>query len=165
MKKMMEEQHSGSNMGAQPLMGASNSVGDNKDFSPFKTFKMPGNLVNWGNAGTAQDTFKGFPLEQELAKAPGYRTQTQNISPGSGQGQTTSTSNSNWAASSAAPGAKKQQSGDTNAISGQTEQANQLFSAQERCSSAPGKSLIVNDYSLCTIGMTRGAVLGTEVKH
>ena len=141
MKKMMEEQQQ-----AQPLMGANNSVGDNKDFSPFKTFKMPGNLVNWGvmsdsgKPGAAQDTFKGFPSgtgEPELAKAPGYRTQTQNISPGA-PGQP-ATSNSNWAGSGAAPGAKKPQTGDMSHASGQADQA-QLYS-QERCSSAPGKTI------------------------
>ena len=56
-----------------------------KDFSPFKTFKMPGNIVNWG-AGDKMETFKGFtgapgPGGEDMSKAPGYRNSSNNISP------------------------------------------------------------------------------------
>merc|ERR1719300_1358261 len=37
-----------SGMIATPLMSANNPGNDNKDYSPFKTFKIPGNIVNWG---------------------------------------------------------------------------------------------------------------------
>ena len=64
--------------------GSQPGPGD-KDFSPFKTFKMPGNIVNWG-AGDKMETFKGFtaapgPGGEDVSKAPGYRNSSNNISP------------------------------------------------------------------------------------
>jgi hypothetical protein len=139
---------------------------DSKDYSPFKTFKMPGGgFVNWGNeketGPSAQGGFKGFggpgPIAvsqsgpEELAKAPGYRQQ-QPAGPGpsSSAGQV-----SGWqggaavsaqAVTSLAPGYNKQMVVTTTTMVTNvttTEQIQStgrsgLFPTQERCNSAPG---------------------------
>ena len=56
-----------------------------KNFSPFKTFKVPGKIVNWG-AKDKMETFKSFtsaprPGGEDMSKAPGYRNSNNNISP------------------------------------------------------------------------------------
>jgi len=132
--------------GVPPLMPAATSSGsDNKDYSPFKTFKMPGSFVNWGNDKSEQ--FKGFPVtpastaantNEELVKAPGYRSGLG--SPGS-SGSVSSVSS--WSGinvvtsqpvappNSAAPGFKK-------VVTSSGEGGAQLYPTQERCNSAPG---------------------------
>eukprot|EP00092_Neocalanus_flemingeri_P106095 GFUD01136081.1.p1 GENE.GFUD01136081.1~~GFUD01136081.1.p1 ORF type:complete len:2869 (+),score=812.68 GFUD01136081.1:304-8910(+) len=130
-----------------PLMPASSSAMDSKDYSPFKTFKMPGSFVNWGN--DKSDQFKGFATpassapntSEDLAKAPGYRSAQSGLgSPGS-SGSVSSVSS--WSGinvvsshsvappHSAAPGFKK-------VTTSSTETTTQLYPTQERCNSAPG---------------------------
>merc|ERR1719470_392677 len=134
--------------GVPPLMPASTSSGmDSKDYSPFKTFKMPGSFVNWGNDMSEQ--FKGFPTpassaqntSEDLAKAPGYRSAQSGLgSPGSSgsvssvsswSGINVVTSQSVAPPNSAAPGFKK-------VTTTSAESATQLYPTQERCNSAPG---------------------------
>ena len=81
-----------------PLMPPTSQGADSKDYSPFKTFKMPGGgFVNWGSEKSESGApvgqgFKGFASSsaisvsqatiapaapEDLAKAPGYRQQQQ----------------------------------------------------------------------------------------
>merc|ERR1719228_2982115 len=83
---------------APPLMPPSSQGVDSKDYSPFKTFKMPGGgFVNWGAEKSESEAavgqgFKGFAnpsvsavsqatigpaAPEDLAKAPGCRQQQQ----------------------------------------------------------------------------------------
>ena len=130
-----------SGMIATPLMSANNPGNDNKDYSPFKTFKIPGNIVNWG-ANDKNEAFKGFSgavgPNEDLAKAPGYRNSGSghNISPvttvtvPSGAGTWSSA-----APGAGAPGVKK---ASPNNVSTSADNS-QMYPAQERCNSAPGK--------------------------
>ena len=136
---------------ATPLMAATNitagPAGD-KDYSPFSPFKMPGNIVNWGQSVPAagnndqkkvnsEATFKGFPAAggEDMSKAPGYRTGNNsgniNISPGGNSqnnaaGQIQPAAAGNWTSSK--PGGGSNVPVDNN----------QLYQTQERCNSAPG---------------------------
>ena len=136
---------------ATPLMAATNitagPAGD-KDYSPFSPFKMPGNIVNWGQSvpaagnndqkkGNSEATFKGFPAAggEDMSKAPGYRTGNNsgniNINPGGNSqnnaaGQIQSAAAGNWTSSK--PGGGSNVPVDNN----------QLYQTQERCNSAPG---------------------------
>merc|ERR1719242_1476115 len=87
-----------------PLMPPTSQGVDSKDYSPFKTFKMPGGgFVNWGaekseSGAPVGQGFKGFATNsaiavsqatispaaaEDLAKAPGYRQQQQQLNSGS----------------------------------------------------------------------------------
>merc|ERR1719466_743013 len=118
-----------------PLMPASTSSAmDSKDYSPFKTFKMPGSFVNWG--AEKPDQFKGFASPtvssgggEDQSKAPGFRTSQAGLgSPENVPPTTTVTTTSTSAA-----GFKK-----TGAGAGSQPMAEPLFPTQERCNSAPG---------------------------
>ena len=108
-----------------------------KDFSPFKTFRAPGSIVNWGNVPNAaadnkNDVFKGYSAGEDLNKAPGYRTSAgNNLSPDM---VNTAPGAGNWNVPAKKPSPNHvPTSGD------------QLYPAQERCNSAPGMiSHIVN---------------------
>merc|ERR1719495_1303268 len=133
--------------GVPPLMPTSTASNtDSKDYSPFKTFKMPGSFVNWGNDKSEQ--FKGFPNpvpnaqtnSEDQSKAPGYRSSQSGLgSPGS-SGSVSSVSS--WSGTnvssqsvappnSVAPGFKK-------TVTTTSESTSQLYPTQERCNSAPG---------------------------
>ena len=105
-----------------PLMPTSQPSSAEKDFSPFKTFKMPGNIVNWG-AGEKMETFKGFtaplgPGAEDMSKAPGWRNSSNNLSPPAGPAPVAAVSKPTpVSADSTSP----------------------LYPTQERCNSAPGE--------------------------
>ena len=121
-----------------PLMPPTSQGVDSKDYSPFKTFKMPGGgFVNWGaekseSGAPVGQGFKGFATNsaiavsqatispaaaEDLAKAPGYRQQQQQQQLNSGSPSSIAASNvtpgwqggsSQQPSTSLAPGYKKQ---------------------------------------------------------
>ena len=122
--------------------------GSDKDYSPFKTFKMPGNIVNWGqSAGPAgvntaagdqktvnsEPVFKGFPVDREdLSKAPGYRNGSSSNNQTVAAGQIQAAAAGNWNNKPAAA------AGTSSNVPPAVDN-NQLYQTQERCNSAPGK--------------------------
>merc|ERR1711936_298826 len=120
-----------------PLMPPTSQGVDSKDYSPFKTFKMPGGgFVNWGSeksesGASVGQGFKGFASSstisvsqasiasaapEDLAKAPGYRQQQQQqLNSGSPSSIAVSSGAQGWQggsnqqpSTSLAPGYKKQ---------------------------------------------------------
>merc|ERR1711892_252037 len=149
-----------------PVATVGNGSMEGKDYSPFKTFKVPGAFGNWGSEQKMdqhQGGFKGFAapsssssnLDDQLAKAPGYRQ--------SGGSPNSSLASWNTAPpmvssglqpivgppssihlpppASSAPGYKKTVTQTVTSVTqqvGVSESSGQLYSTQERCNSAPG---------------------------
>merc|ERR1719397_2043355 len=122
------------NTAPPPLMPPTSQGADSKDYSPFKTFKMPGGgFVNWGSEKNESGApvgqgFKGFASSsaisvsqatiapaapEDLAKAPGYKKQvvTTVVT------MVTTT---------------------TAEVAGASQRGGGIFPTQERCNSAPG---------------------------
>ena len=147
-----------------PLMPPTSSqTSDSKDYSPFKTFKMPGGgFVNWGaeaSGGGSKESnqqqqsggFKGFISHPASVSAPGSEDQSK--APGFRQGGSSPSSSSNtWVAASSsvtslAPGYKGNKAGLVTTVMTTTtttkeivvtSSSSSLFPVQERCNSAPG---------------------------
>merc|ERR1719370_1658305 len=129
------------NTAPPPLMPPTSQGADSKDYSPFKTFKMPGGgFVNWGSEKNESGApvgqgFKGFASSSAISVSQASVAQGW-------QGG----SNSQQSSTSLAPGYKKQVvttvvtmvTTTTAEVAGASQRGGGIFPTQERCNSAPG---------------------------
>jgi len=151
-----KEETPGSVPPLMPVSSAGNGSIEGKDYSPFKTFKVPGAFGNWGSEqkiDQQQQGFKGFAApnstaasnnEEQLAKAPGYRQGGGSPNSWSMAGAAVSSAAQSTVSqpvappTSSAPGYKKSVP-CSNASTSASEVSRDLYSGpQERCNSAPG---------------------------